>query len=455
MTKRIILSLSIALGLTSQASAVTNMLVNPGFEDTNTDTFYGDDWGVFGAADFNAFFGANGHASLFADTAGNFGGVYQAQIPGTPGTTYQFDLLDTRIESGWDADLRIGLEYYAADDTTKLGETLATLDTATRISNGQNNGNVFSIQGTAVSGTAFVRPIVMYDNVNPAYAAQTQASTFVFDSYLSLAPGPGDQALKNPGFDDENGDGSLGDNWGSFGNTGFNDFFGGNKHASFFGDFVGNAGGIWQQSVLGTPGSEYQFDLLDVRVEANWDADLTFGLEFFGDDDFTKIGEVLTTADTSVTGDGLSFTMTATVAAGTKYIRPIIRFDNVNAGYIGQSQANLFVFSTSLSELVAGLDGDLDGDGFVGINDLNIVLGNWNQNVPPGDPLADPTGDGFVGIADLNIVLGNWNAGTPPTQGSAVPEPASMVLVSLLGGLALMRRQPNLHNASAHKSCAV
>ena len=50
----------------------------------------------------------------------------------------------------------------------------------------------------------------------------------------------------------------------------------------------------------------------------------------------------------------------------------------------------------------------------VGIDDLNIVLSNWNLAVPPGDPLADPSGDGFVGIDDLNVVLGNWNAGTPP-----------------------------------------
>ena len=76
------------------------------------------------------------------------------------------------------------------------------------------------------------------------------------------------------------------------------------------------------------------------------------------------------------------------------------------------------------------LVGDLDGDGFVGINDLNIVLGNWNQNVPPGDPLADPSGDGFVGIDDLNTVLGNWNAGTPPAA-AAVPEPGSLVLLTL------------------------
>ncbi len=89
----------------------------------------------------------------------------------------------------------------------------------------------------------------------------------------------------------------------------------------------------------------------------------------------------------------------------------------------------------------APLVGDLDGDGFVGINDLNIVLGNWNQNVPPGNPLADPSGDGFVGIDDLNTVLGNWNAGTPPTGGSAIPEPASLTLLTIAGLSAMGRRR--------------
>lgn len=90
--------------------------------------------------------------------------------------------------------------------------------------------------------------------------------------------------------------------------------------------------------------------------------------------------------------------------------------------------------------LVESLQGDLDGDGFVGISDLNLVLANWNLAVPPGDPLADPSGDNFVGIDDLNEVLGNWNAGTPPAPGTAVPEPATLGLITL-GGLALARRQ--------------
>ncbi len=86
------------------------------------------------------------------------------------------------------------------------------------------------------------------------------------------------------------------------------------------------------------------------------------------------------------------------------------------------------------------LDGDLDGDGFVGITDLNLVLGNWNMTVPPADDRADPSGDDFIGIEDLNVVLGNWNAGTPPTIGSIVPEPGVMMLAGI-GVLAYLSRR--------------
>lgn len=95
----------------------------------------------------------------------------------------------------------------------------------------------------------------------------------------------------------------------------------------------------------------------------------------------------------------------------------------------------------AITGLTPGLTGDLNADGFVGIADLNIVLGAWNQSVPPGSASADASGDGFIGIADLNIVLGNWNAGTPPGSdfSPSAPEPTTAI-VFVVGGLAAMAR---------------
>ncbi len=86
------------------------------------------------------------------------------------------------------------------------------------------------------------------------------------------------------------------------------------------------------------------------------------------------------------------------------------------------------------------IEGDLNSDGFVGIADMGIILGNWNQTVPPADPLADPSGDGFVGLDDLNTVLSDWNAGTPPPINSVVPEPTTAATLGCLG-FALLRRR--------------
>ena len=87
------------------------------------------------------------------------------------------------------------------------------------------------------------------------------------------------------------------------------------------------------------------------------------------------------------------------------------------------------------------LVGDLDGDGFVGLSDLDIVLSAWNQTVTAGDLAAgDPSGDGFVGLDDLDLILSNWNAGTPPTSNSNIPEPSALLLLSVAGLSSLRRR---------------
>ena len=71
----------------------------------------------------------------------------------------------------------------------------------------------------------------------------------------------------------------------------------------------------------------------------------------------------------------------------------------------------------------------------IGIFDVN----NPNEVVPPIP--GDINGDGFVGVDDLNIVLVNWNAGTPPpSSDGTIPEPATLSLLGL-GGLAMLRRR--------------
>ena len=88
------------------------------------------------------------------------------------------------------------------------------------------------------------------------------------------------------------------------------------------------------------------------------------------------------------------------------------------------------------------LNGDLNGDGYVGLDDLDIILNNWNKHVVSGNlAYGDVSGDGFVGLDDLDIVLNNWNNGTPPTP-SAIPEPASGLLFVLASMCVARRSKP-------------
>jgi len=113
--------------------------------------------------------------------------------------------------------------------------------------------------------------------------------------------------------------------------------------------------------------------------------------------------------------------------------------DTIHPGDLGFAVMAQVWFNVGLDLIL----GDINGDGFVGLTDINFVLANWNQNVTPGDEtLGELTNDGFVGIDDLNIILSNWNAGTPPPPAAVsaiVPEPASLALSLVLCG-GLMRR---------------
>ena len=87
-----------------------------------------------------------------------------------------------------------------------------------------------------------------------------------------------------------------------------------------------------------------------------------------------------------------------------------------------------------LDNIKALPQGDVNGDGFVGGDDLSKILTNWGlsgQNLEGGDL----DGDGFIGGGDYSEALTYWGSGTPL---EAVPEPAALGLM-LAGSLALLR----------------
>ncbi|MEZ6193612.1 MAG: PEP-CTERM sorting domain-containing protein [Phycisphaerales bacterium] len=157
-----------------------------------------------------------------------------------------------------------------------------------------------------------------------------------------------------------------------------------------------------------------------------------------------RLGFVLTEPNASTPPNGARIAIVVSGSGGTQTEGSMAVGDIINKPLYWELSYNATtgVFSGMIRDLadVEELQGDLNSDGFVGITDLNIVLGLWNQNVTPGAKLeGDPSGDGFVGIEDLNNVLSNWNAGTPPVSTSA-PEPTSLGLLGL-GGVMLLKRR--------------
>ncbi len=154
-------------------------------------------------------------------------------------------------------------------------------------------------------------------------------------------------------------------------------------------------------------------------------------------------------APSLITGLELTFTSNTEIgklwaASPDDHGIPIeLPFTQDASGLVTFTLPSLEYWTMIVAEPLAALQGDINNDGFVGLDDLDIILQNWNQSVPIGDKSQGDIagiGDGYIGLEDLDVLLTNWNAGTPPTQSTTpIPEPTTLTTCLLL---TLLTRRP-------------
>jgi len=88
----------------------------------------------------------------------------------------------------------------------------------------------------------------------------------------------------------------------------------------------------------------------------------------------------------------------------------------LNNVIVGEGGLDLKLDSRAAVKVLTMLCGDINGDGFINVSDLNIILlsQNYNKYISQAvQPLCDLNGDGFINVSDLNIVLltANYNKG--------------------------------------------
>lgn len=398
-----------------RVDANTNIATNPGFLDLNEDLDFGDGWGTFGAVDFLDFFnvGNPGHGTLFGDNTANIGFLFQGNIPAVPGKTYELNT-SVSFESEWDATTTYGLEFYAADDSTKLDETIVQITGP--LGEGYRR---YRVTGTAPAGAAYVRPIIFFDNVLSSGASRAAA---VDNMSLTCVD---DNLIENPGFEDQVGDGNFGDFWGTFDNVGFLDFFGnGNPgHAVFFADLFFNFGTLFQAGIPGEAGVEYSLSA-DVSFEDLWDARFEFGLEFYDADDATLLDSTIVEVTPMLGGGYNTYDMTATSPAGTFFVRPVFFFDFVasegpmRAATIDNAVLAPTTVETCFADFTTDGTGNGIPDGLVTLSDFAFYLSLWSQSDPRADITPDGTcdaGNGSDGVtlSDFSCYLSEWSQPCP------------------------------------------
>jgi hypothetical protein len=73
----------------------------------------------------------------------------------------------------------------------------------------------------------------------------------------------------------------------------------------------------------------------------------------------------------------------------------------INPAFIQRGSVNLTISPSQVSY-------DLDNDTYIGVGDLGLFAGSWQQAVPPGQAAHDFDCDDFVGVSDLSWFATGW-----------------------------------------------
>lgn len=174
------------------------------------------------------------------------------------------------------------------------------------------------------------------------------------------------------------------------------------------GQTFSSAGGVPVQRVARWDGTSWS------AVGSGFDDGIVWGLQVFDDG----------------TGPALYATGTFTSSGGTP-LRGLAKWNGTSWEDVGMTDDDTYrslavsdalwtcgrystiggVTANGIARLVAcdtGIEGDVDGNGTVDLNDLLVVLTGWGP-CPVGEPCpGDVDGDGTIGLSDILILLANW-----------------------------------------------
>ncbi|XAM01705.1 PEP-CTERM sorting domain-containing protein [Phycisphaeraceae bacterium D3-23] len=115
------------------------------------------------------------------------------------------------------------------------------------------------------------------------------------------------------------------------------------------------------------------------------------------------------------------------------------RFTLDSIQLFGNTDATVWLDEVFWDPTLNALQGDINRDGYVGIDDLDLVLANWGAAPQLTLGQGDLNADGQIDHTDLAQVLAHWSQGTPPA--GVIPEPTSLALLLLGTALATSRRR--------------